>query len=136
HTTALLQAIPISSVNAELPALVGFLTPAVLTKIPALTPTVLNAQAVTTGWNKVPGTAGVTNFQGAPIRTVPQVRKYFSNDVVPVLETQRANYDNLVSTSKIDFLGPLVLIIGIVVIVYGLLMVFLARRSRPRREQG
>jgi len=29
-----------------------------------------------------------------------------------------------------------VLIIGIVVIVYGLLMVFLARRSRPRREQG
>lgn len=52
HTTVLLRAIPISSVTAELPSLVGFLTPAVVPlHIPALLPTVLNAQAVTTGWN-------------------------------------------------------------------------------------
>ena len=53
------------------------------------------------------------------------------SDLVPVLETQRGNYENLVSTSKIDFVGPLVLGVGIVVIVYGLLMLLLARRLPP-----
>ncbi len=132
HTTALLQAIPISAVSAELPALVGFLTPAVVTHIPALLPTVLGAPAVTAGWNNVPGTAGATRFNGTPVRTVPEVRTYFSDDVIPVLESQRSNYENLVSTSNIDFIGPLVLIIGIVVIAYGLIMVLLAWQLRPR----
>jgi hypothetical protein len=48
-----------------------------------------------------------------------------------VLEKQRGNYDYLTSTSKIDFIGPLVLIIGIIVILYGLLMVFVAWRLEP-----
>jgi len=128
HTTALLQAIPFSSVTAELPALVGFLSPAVLTKIPKLAPTVLNARAVTTQWNNVPGTAGATRFDGAPLKSVPDVRTYFSQDVIPVLETERTNYDSLTAKSNINFIGPLVLIIGIIVIVFGLLMVLLARR--------
>jgi len=60
------------------------------------------------------------------------LQHYFSADVIPVLETQRANYDRLVATSNIDFLGPLVLIVGIIVIIFGLLMVFLAwRGDRP-----
>jgi hypothetical protein len=132
HTTALLQAIPLSAVTTELPSLVGFLTPAVVSHIPALLPTVLGAQAVTTGWNNVPGTAGATRFDGTPVRTVPEVRNYFSGDVIPVLESQRAHYQNLVSTSNIDFIGPLVLIIGIIVILYGLLMVLLAWQLHPR----
>jgi hypothetical protein len=132
HTTALLQAIPLSSVTAELPALVSFLTPAALPLIPDLAPTVLNAKAVTSGWNNVPGTAGFTRFNGTPIKTVPDVGTYFSADLIPVLETQRGHYDHLVSTSEINFIGPLVLIIGIVVIIYGLLMLFLAIRLEPR----
>jgi hypothetical protein len=48
-----------------------------------------------------------------------------------VLETQRENYENLVSTSTIDFIGPLVLSVGIIVILYGLLMLLLARRLEP-----
>ena len=53
---------------------------------------------------------------------------YFSDNVIPVLETQRTNYDHLISKSKIDFLGPLVLAIGIIVFLFGLLMVALAWR--------
>jgi hypothetical protein len=132
HTTALLQAIPLSAVTAELPSLVGFLTPAVVTQIPALLPTVLGAQAVTTGWDNVPGTAGTARFNGAPIQTVPDVQNYFSSDVIPVLENQRRNYHRLVVTSNIDFLGPLVLIVGIIVIIYGILMVLLAWRGDGR----
>ena len=61
-----------------------------------------------------------------------------------MLETRRGNYENLVSSSTIDFIGPLVLIVGIIVILYGVLMLILARRlppgpgsahdSRPRRR--
>jgi hypothetical protein len=125
HTTALLQAIPLTAVSAELPKLTAFLAPAI-PAVPRLAQTVTAAPLVTGGWNSVPGTAGTTRFNGAPIRTVPQVRDYFSADVIPVLERQHRHYVNLVRTSNIDFLGPLVLAVGVIVIAYGLLMVALA----------
>lgn len=129
HTTALLQAIPLTAVTRELPKLVAFLAPAV-PAVPRLAQTIKAAPLVTSGWDSVPGTAGTTRFNGAPIRTVPDVQNYFSDDVIPVLEHQRGNYANLVKTSNIDFLGPLVLVVGLIVIVYGLLMVALALRER------
>ena len=134
--TALLQAIPLSSVSAELPKLVKFLAPAV-PAVPKLAQTIKAAPLVTGGWDKVPGTAGTTRFNGSPIKTVPQIRDYFSDDVIPVLERQRGNYDHLTATSKIDFLGPLVLIVGLIVIAYGLMMVFLAWRleAPPTRQR-
>jgi hypothetical protein len=124
---------------AELPKLTAFLAPAI-PAVPRLAQTIVNTPAVTNGWNDVPGMNGATNFAGTPITTVPEVRDYFSNDVIPVLESQRANYDYLVSVSKIGFIGWLVLIVGIIVIVYGLLMVDLAagwtagRASRPAQD--
>jgi hypothetical protein len=131
HVAALLHAIPFSAVTAELPAVLKALGPGGAGVIPRLAQTVSAAPLVTSGWNSVPGTTGVTSFNGTPVRTVPQVRTYFSSDVIPVLERQRSNYEYLTSTSKIDFIGPLVLIIGIVVILYGLLMVLLAWRLEP-----
>jgi multisubunit Na+/H+ antiporter MnhB subunit len=142
HTTALLQAIPLSAVTAELPALFTFLEQALnvteaellaalQANFPGLAQAITNLPAVTNGWNNVQNIAGATRFDGTPIKTVPDVRTYFSSDVIPVLETQRANYENLVSTSSIDFIGPLVLAVGIIVIVYGLLMLLLARRLEP-----
>jgi hypothetical protein len=139
HTTALLLAIPLSAVTAELPALFTFLEgalnvseaellEALTMNFPGLAQSITNLPAVTNGWNDVQGVEGATRFDGTPIKTVPDVRTYFGSDVIPVLETQRGNYENLVSASKIDFIGPLVLIVGIIVIVYGLLMVLLARR--------
>ncbi len=147
HVTALLQAIPLSAVSAELPALFAFLEKtlhltqaqllaALPASFPALTQAIVNLPAVTSGWNDVPGTAGFTRFDGAPVTTVPAVRTYFSSDLIPVLETQRGNYTHLVSLSKINFIGALVLIVGFIVIIYGLLMLFLAwpRESGARAE--
>jgi hypothetical protein len=128
HVAALLAAIPFSAVTAELPQVIKALGPDLLSVIPRLARTALAAPLVTRGWDGVPGTTNLTRFSGTPARTVPQIRTYFSSDVIPVLETQRSNYDHLVSTSKINFLGPLVLIIGVIVILYGLLIVFLAWR--------
>jgi hypothetical protein len=125
HVTGLLEAMPLSAVTAELPKLTAFLAPAI-PAVPRLAQTITNTAAVTNGWNDVPGMNGATNFAGAPITTVPQVQSYFSNDVIPVLESQRTHYDRLVGISKIDFIGWLVFIVGIIVIIYGLMMVALA----------
>jgi hypothetical protein len=126
HVTDLLLALPLTAVSAELPKIVSLVGPGVVTAVPQLAGTVLNAPRLTSGWNNVPGAAGTTRFNGTPIRTMPQVRNYFSDDVIPVLESQRGNFDHLTSTSNIDFIGPLVLIVGVIVIAFGLLMVWLA----------
>jgi hypothetical protein len=130
HTTAVLLAIPLSAVTKELPAVARALPPGALSAVPRLAQTVTNTPPVTSGWNKVPGTAGATNFQGGPVQTVPQIVAYFSNDVIPVLEKQRRNWVTLTATSRIGFIGWLVFAIGVIALVYGLLMVYLAR-NRP-----
>ena len=81
---------------------------------------------MTSIWNSVPGNA--TRFDGRPITTVPDVGSYFGDDVIPVLETQQRHFNALAATSKIDFIGPLVLVIGLIVIAFGLLMVLLAAK--------
>jgi NACalpha-BTF3-like transcription factor len=141
HTTALLQAIPLSAVSGEIPDLLKFLEStlkvseaelltALQENFPHITQAVVNLPAVTDGWNNVPKATG-TRFDGSPVKTVPEVQAYFSSDVIPVLETRRDDYWNLVSTSNINFIGPLVLIVGIIVILYGLLMLYLARGLEP-----
>lgn len=130
HTTAILQSIPLTAVTSELSAVVKALTPAGVSQIPRLAQTVVNTAPVTSGWNDVPGTAGAKNFEGGPVNTVPQVATYFSSDVIPILEQQRRHWVTLTTTSKVDFIGWLVLIIGVIAIVYGILMVLLAR-ARP-----
>ncbi len=142
HTTALLLTLPLSSVTAELPGLFVFLEKtlgvseadllaAVQANFPALAQAITNLPTVTNGWNDVPNIGSASRFDGTPVKTVPDVRTYFSSDLIPVLETQRGNYDNLVSISKIDFIGYLVLIIGLIVVIYGVLMLVLARRLEP-----
>jgi hypothetical protein len=147
HTTALLQTIPLSSVTAELPGLLTFLEKtlhvsqaqllaALGSNFPGLAQAITNLPTVTNGWNNIPNISGATRFDGTAVKTVPDVRTYFSSDVIPVLETQRGNYENLVSTSNIDFIGPLVLSVGIIVIIYGLLMLLLARRLEPSTSRA
>ncbi len=131
--TNLLRALPLSAVGQEIPAIEKLLGPGVVKAVPLLAQTIVNTPPVTSGWNSVPHLDGATDFRGRPIRSAPDVQAYFSDDVIPVLEQQRGNYDRLTQTSKIDFIGPLVLIIGGVVIVYGLLMVALAVGLPARR---
>lgn len=133
HVTGLLQALPLSAVSEELPEVEEFLKPA-LSAVPALARTIENAPAVTGGWNAVPGMNGATNFAGEQIKTAPDVSEYFSGDVIPVLENQQANYEELTSVSEIGFIGWLVLAVGIIVIVYGLIMVALALGWNPRKH--
>jgi hypothetical protein len=143
HTTALLEAIPLTSVTSELPGLVTFLakvlhaTPAQVVgglkaNFPGLYQSITNLPFVTGGWDNVPGTAQLTRFNGAAVHTVPQVRTYFSADVIPVLQDQRAHFTALDGTDGVAFLAPLLLTVGIVVIIFGLAIALFARKGLPR----
>lgn len=131
HTTALLEALPLSAVSAELPKVVATLGPAALPLIPKLAQTIANAPYVTSGWNNIPGLGGMTRFNGTPVRSMPQLQAYLGSDLVPVLETQRAHYDTLTGQSDIDWIGIVVLMVAIVVLEFGLLMVYTAHKTHP-----
>jgi hypothetical protein len=143
HTTGLLEAIPLSAVTGELSGLVKFLavtlhtTPAVVlaslrTGTPALYQAITQLPYVTGGWNNVPGTAHLTRFNGSPVHTVPQVRDYFSADVIPVLEDQQAHFEALAGTDGVAFIAPLLLTVGIIVIIFGVAMALFARKGLPK----
>jgi hypothetical protein len=133
HTTGLLTALPLSSVSAELPKLVSFLattlkiTPAHVqvalnANFPHLDQSIKHLPDVTGGWNGVPGLT-LTRFDGTPVQTVPQVRDYFGSDVIPVLEEQQENFQTVDKTwPPLTVFPPLLTVVGLVVIVYGLIM--------------
>jgi hypothetical protein len=144
HTTALLQAIPLTSVNAEVPTLIAFLattlkmtpdqvTAALKTNFPHIYQSITALPTVTSGWYNVPGTEKLTTFDGKPVRSVPQAAAYFKDDVVPVVERQQANFQSLDSKGGVGYLNILLLVLGIVVIVFGALMAFLASRGLASR---
>ena len=151
HTTALLQTIPLSSVTAELPGLLAFLEKtlhvsqaqliaALKTNFPALAQSITNLPTVTGGWNHIQDIDGLTRFDGTPVKTVPQLRTYFSSDLIPVLETQKSNFDSLDGTSSVNWIAPLLLIVGLVVILFAVLMIGLNLKgrglARPRRSRA
>jgi hypothetical protein len=127
HTTALLQALPLTEVAKELPAVTKALQPA-LGSVPHIAQAATALPKVTAAWLQVPGVDGATRFDGTRIATVPDVRTYLSGDVIPVLETQRSHFGTLAGTSKINFIGPLVLVVGLIVLGFGLFMLAAARK--------
>jgi len=142
HTTGLLEAIPLSAVNSEIPGLIAFLartlhaSPAQVTAglktFPALYQSISELPHVVNGWNDIPGTAHLTTFGGTPVHTVPQLRDYFGNDVIPVLTGQRSHFQALDGTDGVAFIAPLLLTAGIVVIIFGVAMAMFARKRMPR----
>src|SRR5471032_2073767 len=144
HTTALLQTIPLTAVTAELPGLFTFLekalkvtqaqlVAALKANFPGITQAITNLPTVTGGWDQIPSIDGLTRFDGAPVRSVPQLRTYFSSDLIPVLENQQGNFNSLDGTSSVNWIAPLLLIVGLVVILFAGLMIALNLRGRVSR---
>ena len=133
----------LEDVSAELPGLVAFLSKtlglskaevaaALADNFPRLNQSIVALPTVTSGWQNVPGTEGLTRFDGTPVRSVPHVRDYFAGDVIPVLERQQKNFTRLEATwPKVNVFPPLLSTIGVIVIVFGLLMALLWRPRGP-----
>jgi len=132
HTVALLDALPMTRVAREVPRLVAYLARAWRTKraavvrllrrrAPGLTRALLAAPAVASGWTAVPGTAGLTRFDGVtPVRTMPAVDDYLRQDVVGVLVKEQAHFKRFASGSpRLGAFGPALLLLGVLVMLYG-----------------
>jgi hypothetical protein len=142
HTLALLQAIPLSSVTAEIPGFLTFVaaelkvTPAQLvttlqTSFPHLYQAVANLPIVTNGWNDVPGLNGLTRFNGQAVKTAPQLRDYFSGDVVPVVEKHTSDFHRVASYwPPVKYIPLLLIVIGAIAILFGLLMMLRAATGK------
>jgi hypothetical protein len=148
---ALLQAIPLSAVAAEVPHLVRWLartlrigSDRVVAKLrrrtPHLAQAILAVRPVTSGWDAIPGTAKLTDFDGTTaVTTMPALDQYLSTDVVPVFETQRRNFRDLADPwPALNAFAPLLLVVGALVTLYGLAMMRMTTRRQsaartPRR---
>jgi hypothetical protein len=145
RTMALFEAIPLSSVAAEVPHLVAILSRKLhvggdrLVRIlrkrtPGLAQAVLSVGPATAGWNQIPHTERLTRFElGAPVRSAPELADYLDADVVPIFETQRGHFDTLASTwPPVNAFPGLALAIGALLLIYGVAMLFLATGSAAR----
>ncbi len=146
HVYHLLLALPLDAVSAEIPGLLTFVAEnsqvgdanAVLEAVAATTPrlaqSITNLLVVTGGFREIPEIAGLTRFDGTPVRSIPELTDYFKDDVVAGVRAVAADYRTLDTTAPpVDMFPPLLLVVGILVIIYGGAMLMLTRANTPRR---
>lgn len=148
HLTGLLLALPLSSATAEFPKLLTFLSAtlkispadlqtALKTNFPKLTQVITHLPNVTSAWDALPGTQQLTRFNGKPVRTVPQVRDYFAGDVIPAVAKTRTDFNKLATTAPaLNVFPPLLTMIGILVIIYGIILIPLLGRDPGSRTSA
>jgi hypothetical protein len=141
HTYHLLLTLPLEDVSAEVPGLLTFVADnseladadAVLAAIAATTPqiaqAVTNLLPVTANWRDVEGTEGVTRFDGlTTVDSVPELRDLFESDVVTAVENVAPDFRDLDEPwPEVGFISTILTVIGIVVVVFGLLMLAITR---------
>jgi hypothetical protein len=146
HTAALLQAVPLSAVNAEVPGVLDLLhvvlnaTPAdVLTtlkaNVPGITQAIVNLDVVVKGWDNYPGGRSLTRFNGSAVTNAPQLRDYFGQDVVAAIEKTAPDFRKLNDTKPDLTLFPgLLTILGGLVVIYGIIMLIAVNMPDPEAE--
>lgn len=148
HTFHLLLALPLEDVSTEIPDLLTFVADnseladegAVLDAIAANTPNiaqaVTNLLVVTDNWRDIEGTTGVTRFDGVTtVDSVPEMRDLFAADVVTAVEVAAPNFRDLDEPwPAVGDIAMILTIIGVVVVVFGLLMMALTRTNAYNRR--
>ena len=146
HTAKLLDGVPFSASTADAWKLVDHVASAshvtsdqmwgtLRAKFPKVYQLVTNLRLVTDGWAEVPGTDKLTRFDGSPARSVPLIRDYFRDDVIPALERQQKDYV-IVDTNwpPLTVFAPLLTAVGILVLGYGILLGILTNRQLRRQR--
>ena len=138
HTEALMRSLPLEGVAAEIPRLTSYLATTLTVSQDELAATLEQsfprlAQLLTTlplladAWYDVPGIQGLTRLSGdKPVRTVPGLRKYLRDDLVPLMVAHEEDVQRLGVVGGIGYIPYLLLVVGIALFAYGLLQ---ARRA-------
>lgn len=142
HAEALMRALPLEGVADEIPVLTAYLaTTMTLSEdqlaatleqsFPRLAQVLTTLPSVTDAWHDVPGIEGLTRLsRGKPVRTVPGVRKYVRDDVVPLTVEHKDDFRSLAGTGGIGYIGYLLALLGLALFVYGLAQSRRAARSK------
>ena len=149
HTYHLLLALPLDEVSAEIPDLLTFVADnselpdadavlaAVAENTPAIAQAVTNLIVVTDGFRAIPGTEQLTRFDGSPAQSSPGIRDYFGFDVVPAVREVADDYRTLDTTAPpVDLFPPLLLVVGLLVIVYGVAMLAITSAATPASRES
>ena len=124
HTEALMRALPLDGVAAEIPRLTAYLATimglaeeevaAILeSDFPRISQSLAALSNTADAWYDVPGIDGLTRLrQGKPVRTLPGLRKYLRDDLVPLTVDHRENVQSLAGSGGVGYIPFMLLAIG------------------------
>jgi uncharacterized membrane protein (DUF485 family) len=145
HADALLRALPLSGVADERGRLTRLLsstlniTPDDLQdqlarSYPRLYQTLSELPSVTGGWHDIPGIEGLTRFDGTmAVKSVPELRDYLRDDLIETVAEEKDRFQALAGSDGIGYIPYLLLIVGVVVIAFGLWQARRAAKRAPGR---
>jgi hypothetical protein len=146
HTEALMRALPLTGVADEVSRLTAYLAKALTVSedelaatfeqdYPHLTELLTTLPDVTDSWYDVPGIDGLTRVgRGKPVRTVPGLRKYLRDDLVPLTADHKEHFQRLAGRGGIGYIPKLLLLAGLALFGYGLLQARRATVTAPGRR--
>jgi len=132
HTEALMRALPLAGVAAEIPRLTTYLATimgiseeelaAILeSDFPRISQSLTALSNIADAWYDVPGIDGLTRLsQGKPVRTLPGLRKYLRDDLVPLAVDHKEDVQSLAGSGGIGYIPFMLLAIGAGLLALGL----------------
>lgn len=132
HTEALTRALPLDGVAAEIPRLTSYLATimgmqeeelaATLERdFPRISQSLAALASTSEAWYDVPGIEGLTRLSGdKPVRTLPGLRKYLRDDVVPLMVDHREDVQGVAGSGGIGYIPFMLLGLGAGLLALGL----------------
>ena len=132
YTEALMRALPLDGVAAEIPRLTAYLATlmgmpeeelaATLERdFPRISQTVTALSTTVDAWHDVPGIGGLTRLGGEkPVRTVPGLRKYLRDDLVPLAVAHEQDVQSVAGSGGIGYVPFMLLALGAGLLALGL----------------
>lgn len=132
HTEALTRALPLDGVAAEIPRLTSYLATimgmaeeelaaTLESDFPRISQSLTALSATSEGWYDVPGIAGLTRLsREKPVRTVPGLRKYLRDDVVPLMVAHKQDVQSAAGSGGIGYIPWMLLALGLGLLALGL----------------
>ena len=132
HVEALMRALPLERVAGEIPAFAAYLATTLTIsadelaamleqRFPRIAQLLSTLPNVSDAWYDVPGIEGLTRLsRGKPVRTVPGLRKYLRDDLVPLAVEHKDDVQDLSVAGGIGYIPYLLLFVGLALLLYGL----------------
>jgi hypothetical protein len=145
HTEALTRALPLDGVGAEVPRLTTYLATilgmpeeqlaaTLESDYPRISQSLTALENISDAWYDVPGIDGLTRLRGdKPVRTLPGLRKYLRDDVVPLMVSHQQDVRRLAGSGGIGYIPFMLLALGVGMLALGALGVRRASARAPGR---